>query len=63
MDRDHYTIPGYHDCIEQAAETLRREIARLQSVRHAGGLQPERIESMLAWRRSLLVALAPSAGH
>ena len=64
MESEHYTIPGYQECVEQAAERLRQEIHRLQAAhRSAGehGLPPEHLESMLAWRRSLLFALAPNA--
>ncbi|GAB6043448.1 hypothetical protein [Endothiovibrio diazotrophicus] len=66
MECDHYAIPGYQECVEQAAERVRREIRHLQAL-HRGDhcdlppaeLNTKRLESMLAWRHTLLFALTP----
>lgn len=59
MESDHYTIPGYQECIEQASATLRHELEALHQLQpgHRSGVPAERLEAMVAWRLTLLNAL------
>ena len=64
MESDHYTIPGYRGCLEQASTVVRHELDTLQQLQRevSAGRHPtlatERLEAMVAWRRTLLSALA-----
>ncbi len=59
MDCDHYTIPGYMECIEQASNALRHELETLHRVQlnpHSKEMR-EGLRAMVAWRLRLLDAL------